>query len=111
MPQGDLFDNLPDPSTEHPTVDQAPPPPGSRRAAREAAQRAGETGAVDVSTTPLDVRPADAPSSADASPVTTASAPAASEPVAPTEPISAPAGGGTLEDLFAPSDDDHHAKP
>ena len=116
MPQGDLFDNLPDPSTEHPTVDQAPPPPGSRRAAREAAQRAGETGAVDVSTTPVDVRPADAPSSADATPVTTASTPAAStpaasEPVAPKEPISAPAGGGSLEDLFAPSDDDHHAKP
>lgn len=60
MPQGDLFDNLPDPSTEHPTVDQTPPVPGSRRAAREAAQRNGDP----VETAPVDdapVEPVNAP--------------------------------------------------
>ncbi len=34
---GDLFENLPDPSQQIPTVDNTPPAPGSRRAAREAA--------------------------------------------------------------------------
>ncbi|WP_341957448.1 endolytic transglycosylase MltG [Microbacterium sp. LWH13-1.2] len=34
---GDLFENLPDPSQQSPTVDNTPPAPGSRRAAREAA--------------------------------------------------------------------------
>nr|WP_314845965.1 endolytic transglycosylase MltG [uncultured Microbacterium sp.] len=33
---GDLFENLPDPNQQIPTVDNTPPPPGSRRAAREA---------------------------------------------------------------------------
>lgn len=36
---GDLFSNLPDPSPQHPTVDDDTPAPGSRRAAREAAAR------------------------------------------------------------------------
>ncbi|MGF6823428.1 UPF0755 protein [Microbacterium sp. ZKA21] len=99
MPQGDLFDNLPDPSTEHPTLDQAPPPPGSRRAAREAAQRAGDTGAVDTGAVEQsDSAPAEAPQ-------TTAA------PLTPSAPASAPVAGGTLEDLFAPSIDDHHAEP
>ncbi|WP_460795454.1 endolytic transglycosylase MltG [Microbacterium sp. GXF0217] len=90
MPQGDLFDNLPDPSTEHPTIDQAPPPPGSRRAAREAAQRTGETGAI-------------ATDAAELSGSARAEAPAA--------PASAPVTGGTLDDLFAPHADDHHTVP
>ncbi|MGJ0388214.1 endolytic transglycosylase MltG [Microbacterium sp. CGR1] len=34
---GDLFENLPDPMQQSPTVDNTPPAPGSRRAAREAA--------------------------------------------------------------------------
>ncbi|WP_372967134.1 endolytic transglycosylase MltG [Microbacterium sp.] len=37
---GDLFENLPDPTHQLPTVDNTPPPPGSRRAAREAARSA-----------------------------------------------------------------------
>lgn len=35
----DLFENLPEPTQQIPTVDDAPPAPGSRRAAREAATR------------------------------------------------------------------------
>lgn len=38
---GDLFENLPDPTQQSPTVDNTPPAPGSRRAAREAARRPG----------------------------------------------------------------------
>lgn len=38
---GDLFENLPDPMQQSPTVDNTPPAPGSRRAAREAAARSG----------------------------------------------------------------------
>ncbi|MCS3441264.1 endolytic transglycosylase MltG [Microbacterium phyllosphaerae] len=38
---GDLFENLPEPSQQLPTVDNTPPPPGSRRAAREAARSTG----------------------------------------------------------------------
>ncbi|MEN0024482.1 MAG: endolytic transglycosylase MltG [Microbacterium sp.] len=38
---GDLFENLPDPTQQSPTVDNTPPAPGSRRAAREAATRSG----------------------------------------------------------------------
>ncbi|MFJ4225135.1 endolytic transglycosylase MltG [Microbacterium sp. NPDC089695] len=38
---GDLFENLPAPTQQSPTVDNTPPAPGSRRAAREAASRSG----------------------------------------------------------------------
>ncbi len=74
MPQGDLIDNLPDPSTEHPTVDQTPAAPGSRRAAREASRRAE-----------------DQPAATAPSPTDPVSAPVVTEPTS-----------GSLEDLFAP---------
>lgn len=41
---GDLFENLPDPSTQIPTADDTPPAPGSRRAARAAAASRASTG-------------------------------------------------------------------
>ena len=111
MPQGDLFDNLPDPATEHPTVDQAPPPPGSRRAAREAAQRTGGTGAIDVepsaASDPVGVDGTPAAASVPAQ----AQSPAAPTPAEPSPLAHAPATGGSLEDLFAPSADDQHAPP
>ncbi|WP_243225636.1 endolytic transglycosylase MltG [Microbacterium sp. CIAB417] len=108
MSQGDLFDNLPDPSTAHPTVDQTPPAPGSRRAAREAAQRAGA---------------ADTASGAErtSEPVGTApqQATAAGPEQAPEAPVTAtlsspspePTVGGSLEDLFAPNAEDHGTEP
>lgn len=43
---GDLFENLPDPSTQIPTADDTPPAPGSRRAARAAAASRASTGPV-----------------------------------------------------------------
>lgn len=48
---GDLFENLPDPSPQIPTVDNTPPAPGSRRAAREAAaaQPSGAPASADSS--------------------------------------------------------------
>lgn len=41
---GDLFENLPDPSTQIPTADDTPPAPGSRRAARAAAASRASSG-------------------------------------------------------------------
>lgn len=41
--RGDLFANLPDPQAQVPTVDNTPPPAGSRRAAREAVQHGDVT--------------------------------------------------------------------
>jgi len=72
---GDLFENLPDPSPQIPTVDNTPPAPGSRRAAREAA--AAQPGAPAGPA----AAPADRSSSDDAS---TSAMPAlsADEPVA-----------------------------
>lgn len=43
---GDLFENLPEPSQQLPTVDNTPPPPGSRRAAREAARSTGARASI-----------------------------------------------------------------
>lgn len=48
---GDLFENLPDPTHQIPTVDDSAPAPGSRRAAREAA---GSTGAQAAPADPSD---------------------------------------------------------
>ncbi|MGW8483772.1 endolytic transglycosylase MltG [Microbacterium sp. NPDC055903] len=95
MAQGDLFDNLPDPSTEHPTVDQTPAAPGSRRAAREAAQRGADAGAAEPAESSVP-HPADTPQ-----PVT------AAQPVAASLPAETPApSGGSLDDLFAPDEED-----
>lgn len=67
---GDLFENLPDPSQQSPTVDNTPPAPGSRRAAREAAaaQTPGGEGAAPASE-PQEPR-SDADSATRALPVT-----------------------------------------
>lgn len=110
---GDLFENLPDPSTQIPTVDTSGPTPGSRRAARAAAGRptgpdrsaaeeftgAGSPSASDAATVPA---------AADAD-RRSAAAPQQSEPSgsAPHDP--APALGGGLDDLFATQED--HVDP
>ncbi|MFF3027961.1 endolytic transglycosylase MltG [Microbacterium sp. NPDC057944] len=137
---GELFENLPAPTHQIPTVDNTPPAPGSRRAAREAAS----SGAPIASNGPAGEQPAapgptpaaepplastgSAPSSppvassdsapaAAQEPATVRSAaqePIASTPVPPVVPAPAPdkpAGGG-LEDLFHHVDeDDHRAAP
>ncbi|WP_144877673.1 endolytic transglycosylase MltG [Microbacterium sp. 1.5R] len=128
---GDLFENLPDPSRQSPTVDNTPPAPGSRRAAREAATRgvrqgdelgvAGshETGAPrtvpDSEATravPVAAHSAVA-AAASASPATSSDAPATErhretdvEADAEAAPV---ARGGSLDDLF--HDAHEHDKP
>lgn len=115
----DLFENLPEPTRQIPTVDNSAPAPGSRRAAREAA--AGAPGAapepspVPVRASADGVLPADAggPSpipvraSADAADTPTRAVPRipseASVPAAAVAPE--PVIGGGLDDLFAPHDD------
>ena len=47
---GDLFGNLPAPTRQIPTVDESTPAPGSRRAAREAAERARVHGTPEPAT-------------------------------------------------------------
>ncbi|MEV8251319.1 endolytic transglycosylase MltG [Microbacterium sp. NPDC076768] len=122
---GDLFENLPAPNTQTPTVDNSAPAPGSRRAAREAAHNNGaRTAASDGS--PAD--PVELPHRASADEATaTGSAPDA-HPVRdsadavetptrvipqPSTPESAqePAIGGGLDDLFAAEEDHAHARP
>ncbi|WP_435744909.1 endolytic transglycosylase MltG [Microbacterium sp. PMB16] len=132
---GDLFENLPDPTRQIPTVDNSAPAPGSRRAAREAA---GSTGAQPTPAEPSGT-PAETPDVAndvhalfssdevpqptdpapelggpvDASsdqPVPTAAVPVSASPAAsvsaePVTPDPAPPLGGGLDDLFAPHDD------
>ena len=129
---GDLFENLPDPTPQIPTVDNSAPAPGSRRAAREAA--AGEGTATPprgTASTPADPSAVPVRGSADeavhsnAVPSPTpvrASADAAETPtralpqVAPAVTASAadapePVIGGGLDDLFVPHDDHVDAKP
>jgi UPF0755 protein len=102
MSQGDLFDNLPDPSTEHPTADQAPPAPGSRRAAREASQQRGPVPPVpEEATASSDHAPA--PSSAQSA----ESSPQAAAPAPAPAPTHVPGTGGSLEDLFAAEETAH----
>ena len=123
---GDLFENLPEPTTQIPTVDNSAPAPGSRRAAREAAagspadpspvpvrasadDAAGEDAAAP---SPIPVRAsadaADTPTRAlpQVAPVAAASDPGTSGPAAP-EPVL----GGGLDDLFSPHDDHVDARP
>ena len=93
---GDLFENLPDPTLQSPTVDNTPPAPGSRRAAREAASRAnglsggdtpGSTSSDEVDSQPEAPTPASAsrPTSA---PVDTSgrTSPVVSSPAADASP-------------------------
>lgn len=128
---GDLFENLPDPSRQqHPTVDNTPPAPGSRRAAREAAQ--SPAGPPE----PSPAEPAAAAPPTAALPVvaaqaggedgTTAPAPGFDQILSPRGDAAASASaegpaqlpvavdrpsGGALEDLFHDETDDSAAKP
>lgn len=131
---GDLFENLPDPSQQIPTVDNTPPAPGSRRAAREAAAAqpsgapAGEAASppagVDASTRampaaagePADLDAAASPSSvSEPIPADRASDTAQAGPAGDAAPARAgdgSAAGGRLEDLFhAHPEDDHGKRP
>ena len=71
---GDLFGNLPAPTRQIPTVDESTPAPGSRRAAREAAERARVHGTPE---------PATAGSTAPETTETTPAEPTLGEPPAP----------------------------
>ncbi|MBT2485989.1 MULTISPECIES: endolytic transglycosylase MltG [unclassified Microbacterium] len=119
---GDLFENLPDPTTQIPTVDNSGPTPGSRRAARAAASRpAGSDGSAppegprddlgdaaavkSTAQTGATGDGADAGFRSDGAPSEQLAA-SASEPTAPDP---APPLGGGLDDLFAAQDD--HVDP
>jgi UPF0755 protein len=128
---GDLFENLPEPTRQIPTVDNSAPAPGSRRAAREAA--AGAPSSPTPAGAPTDPSPvpvrasaddavaseAETPSvtpvraSADAADTPTRAVPqvdpAVAAPVAQPDPD--PVIGGGLDDLFAPHDDHVDARP
>ncbi len=132
---GDLFANLPDPTPQHPTVEDDTPAPGSRRAAREAAARqaarrgdgeaprpavpeAGAPVPVDevappqepagdaAAAVPAARRPG--PSVASAASMSTRSSSERSTTAVADAPDSAEPRDGGLDDLFA-STDDHHA--
>ncbi|MCK2036828.1 endolytic transglycosylase MltG [Microbacterium sp. SSW1-49] len=123
---GDLFENLPDPTQQLPTVDNNAPAPGSRRAAREAASATGQGAAPGGSSTESS-EPATAPvrasaddvgagvpsstpvrDSADASDL--GDTPTRALPkVLPASGESQPPLGGGLDDLFAPHEDEHSA--
>ncbi|TFB18071.1 endolytic transglycosylase MltG [Microbacterium sp. 3H14] len=125
---GDLFENLPEPTAQIPTVDNSAPVPGSRRAAREAA--AGESRPVTGADTPAEASPVPVRASADdavaaagglpsPTPVR-ASADAADTPTRAVPRIESPSGaaatqepvlGGGLDDLFVPHDDHIDAAP
>ena len=133
---GDLFENLPEPTRQIPTVDNSAPAPGSRRAARAAASadtapdatEAPRDGSPDgpVEPSPLPVRasaddavaaresapsPTPVRASADAADTPTRAIPkmAAAAPAAETP--SEPTIGGGLDDLFVPHDDHVAARP
>lgn len=131
---GDLFENLPDPTRQIPTVDTSAPAPGSRRAAREAAAGEGSatpargTDGTPAEPSPVPVRAsaddavasdAEGPSptpvraSADAADTPTRAMPQVAPAVMPAPATDAPEPviGGGLDDLFAPHDDHVQAKP
>ncbi len=125
---GDLFENLPEPTAQIPTVDNSAPVPGSRRAAREAA--AGESRPVTGAETPAEASPVPVRASADdavaiaggvPSPIPVrASADTADTPTRAVPRIESPSGaaatpepvlGGGLDDLFVPHDDHIDSAP
>ncbi|MFB8190599.1 endolytic transglycosylase MltG [Microbacterium sp. NPDC055988] len=127
---GELFENLPEPTTQIPTVDNSAPAPGSRRAAREAASGDGAAApGTDAPGTPAPPSPVPVRASADEvvaasgespSPIPVrASADAADTPTRAVPVVTPPALtaapepviGGGLDDLFAPHDDHVDAKP
>ena len=131
---GDLFENLPEPTRQIPTVDNSAPAPGSRRAARAAAS--GDTGETpgtvagapsEPSPVPVrssaddavgdgDAAPSPTPvrASADAADTPTRAVPqvaATTPPPGPAETPAEPTIGGGLDDLFVPHDDHVAARP
>lgn len=127
---GELFENLPEPTTQIPTVDNSAPAPGSRRAAREAASgdaaAAPASGSPDaaIPPSPVPVRasadeavaangespsPIPVRASADAADTPTRAVPVVSPPSVAAAPD--PVIGGGIDDLFAPHDDHVDAKP
>lgn len=127
---GELFENLPEPTTQIPTVDNSAPAPGSRRAAREAASGDGASApgtgvsGAPVPPSPVPVRasadeaatasgespsPIPVRASADAADTPTRAVPVVTPPSATAVPE--PVIGGGLDDLFAPHDDHVDAKP
>ena len=124
---GELFENLPEPTTQIPTVDNSAPVPGSRRAAREAAAAAGPAGAAGTTPEPSPVpvrtsaddaaaegeRPSPIPVRASADAADEEGTPTRAVPrvTAPAAPAAEPALGGGLDDLFAPHEDHGDARP
>ena len=121
---GDLFENLPAPTRQIPTVDNSAPSPGSRRAAREAAGRTpgaqepqddDPAGTESANAEPTRSEPGEVDAlfpAAVQQPIPTASAdgpvPGAAQPSAAASDPAPPLGGG-LDDLFATHDE--HAGP
>ena len=116
---GDLFENLPAPTRQIPTVDNSAPTPGSRRAAREAAGRPSgphdahgtdplSEGAPDTESTRREPSGAEAlfASAASSQPDSSASSTTAS----PRQTDPAPPLGGGLDDLFTPPEEHAAAK-
>lgn len=91
---GALFENLPEPTRQLPTVDNSAPAPGSRRAAREAAEPP-QTSPIPPAVTAGGPRAADSPAAADPF-----AAAAEDRAIAPEKH------GGRLEDLFETHHDD-----
>jgi UPF0755 protein len=111
---GDLFENLPAPTRQIPTVDNSGPTPGSRRAAREASGRTsgplGSTGADASDSASGDAEPTrrepvavEALFASDDVVPPASSAPSTAPGAAASDP--APPLGGGLDDLFAPADE------
>ena len=98
----DLFENLPEPTQQIPTVDDTPPAPGSRRAAREAASRpaAGSPSPQPASAAPGDPVDDDVrvPERGEATPEGDAAG--AADAPSPARSTAPDASGGRLEDLF-----------
>lgn len=118
---GDLFENLPAPTSQIPTVDNSGPTPGSRRAAREAAGRTPGQPERPASDEPRSVE-SSSREAADVEPLLAAS-PAreqaastsygSTSDTAPRESAAsdpAPPLGGGLDDLFSPHQDDIDSK-
>ncbi|HWV49701.1 MAG TPA: endolytic transglycosylase MltG, partial [Microbacterium sp.] len=83
-------------------------------AAREAAQRAGDTGAIatEAAQPASSAQPSNSAQASDtAQPASSAQPPSTAQAESPIAPSAAPVAGGTLDDLFAPSADDHHGEP
>lgn len=114
----DLFENLPEPTQQIPTVDDTPPAPGSRRAAREAATRsatdespAARSAAMPPPATPERHVDEDAHASEGgptptvrvertAAPATASAAGGDAEAPSPGSGVGREKAGGRLEDLF-----------